>query len=130
MEDLPLSKLITIAEMFRKIQKLDKSEMILRRAIELHPRDILPALCLSKLILQRDSKKSVEIQEEALRVAMSALESSDRTPGRDCNEAYAFITGLLLKMKRPEEALVWCEQVKCTIQFYLRNRHLISCFRG
>lgn len=110
MEDLPLSKLIAIAEMFRKVQKLDKCETILRRAIELHPREILPALCLSKLLLQRNPKGDIDTLDESLEISMSALDKS-RQVGRDSNEAYAFITGLLLKMKRPADALTWCEQV-------------------
>lgn len=111
MEQLSLDKLIAVAELFRKANKLEKCEVILRRAMVLHPQQVMPALCLAKLILQRANEETSRLADDALDVLTTALDYSHASSMRDHAEAYAFITGLLLKIKRPDDALVWCHRV-------------------
>jgi hypothetical protein len=138
MDGLPLGKLIGIAELFRKSDKLDKCECILRRAIELHPGEVKPSLCMGKLILQLSPASSgsgssssstrpalLEQWQSAVDVVVRALaarasklttsssssSSSTECATRDFVEAHEFIAAVYIKMELPEEALLWCHKV-------------------
>ena len=116
MEDLSLDSLISIAELFRKVNKLDKCETILRKAVVLYPTAIKPPLCLGKLILQQHKTTQEDTltiyQEQALELVQHAVSNNTTlSQADDILEAYNFLSALLLKMKKAEEALHWCKLV-------------------
>ena len=107
MEELTVDELIATAELFRRIDKYEPCEKLLQKALIRFPNHPKSLLCLAKLNAQRHNyTDAVSYLEQLL-----ALEEGKSI------EAFELIGGLFIKLRNPESAVRWCQQVKSLIIF-------------